>query len=939
MKKRALLAALLASAAFVPPALAQQQATDVGQITVEGAPEVAPGAGYIIPEDSPKERSTVTKSAISQQGSSTNPFQLLSRLPGVNGFSSDATGSFGGSLSVRGFNSDEIGVTVAGVPVNDSGSYTIFPNEYTDSENIQEIDLNQGTPDIDQPQGGAVGGAISILIEEPTDQYRAKLVQSIGQLNFFKSFLRLDTGEIGDTGLKMFGSYSKIEADKFKGPGRSDVDHVDYEAVWDIDKGYKITAYAGYNYEVNNNIRNVTLAQFRQYGRTLDYEPFLPANPFPAPGAGAQNWSTVPKGVTSVYPGQTYSYANYYLYNNNPFKNLVSSITGEFQVLDNLHVTIQPYYWNGYGTGGGQFHTLAESATATNVPGGLDLNGDGDKLDTIGFYESSVTSTQRPGVNAKVAYQPFEWDTIRVGVDFDHSRHHQTGPYERLGLDGSFESFFDDANLVSRPNGSLIQFRDRLTINDTSIYFLENTFTAFNDAFKLVTGIKRQEVSRDGLNADPLVVATGNQNAIHPSVDYVNWLPELQVSYRVTPEQMVFANLQKTARAPSNFTLYESVLSTIGDQQPETAWDLDVGYRYQTDVVTASLSLFATNFHNRQLSFFLPNDPSTTTDLNAGAVHNRGFEAEAGTTKPINDFNLYSSVAYTKSILQSNLATGTAFVPTAGKIFPNTPKWQVAGVIEYVPSYLPGAFLSLSPKYTSARESTLVNDEKIKGFTEFNLSAGYRFADDLIAGLHDTSIQFNVENLFDRDYLFISNSNGSSAGINAKTFTSNGKTFNGSSPSYAIGAPRFFSVKFTAMFGPHGQAAATTTAAYVPPAAQVMAPVPKSYLVFFDFNKSDLTPQAQQIVNQAASNAGPAHVTQLTVTGHTDTVGSDAYNMRLSRRRAESVAAQLEKDGIPSSEIEIVAKGKRDLLVPTADGVREPQNRRVQIVYDNGAMS
>jgi OmpA-OmpF porin, OOP family len=55
--------------------------------------------------------------------------------------------------------------------------------------------------------------------------------------------------------------------------------------------------------------------------------------------------------------------------------------------------------------------------------------------------------------------------------------------------------------------------------------------------------------------------------------------------------------------------------------------------------------------------------------------------------------------------------------------------------------------------------------------------------------------------------------------------------------------------------------------------------------------------------------------------------------MRLSRRRAESVAAQLEKDGIPAGEIEIVAKGKRDLLIPTADGVKEPQNRRVQIAY------
>jgi len=151
-------------------------------------------------------------------------------------------------------------------------------------------------------------------------------------------------------------------------------------------------------------------------------------------------------------------------------------------------------------------------------------------------------------------------------------------------------------------------------------------------------------------------------------------------------------------------------------------------------------------------------------------------------------------------------------------------------------------------------------------------------------------------------------------------------------------APPMFGFRLRYDFGGEPTPAPTTTP-YTPPPVAAVAPAPRSYLVFFDFNKSDLTGQAVQIVDQAASNAGPAHVTRLTVTGHTDTVGSDAYNMRLSRRRAESVAARLEKDGIASSEIEIVAKGKRDLLVPTADGVKEPQNRRVQIVYDNGASS
>jgi outer membrane protein OmpA-like peptidoglycan-associated protein len=144
-----------------------------------------------------------------------------------------------------------------------------------------------------------------------------------------------------------------------------------------------------------------------------------------------------------------------------------------------------------------------------------------------------------------------------------------------------------------------------------------------------------------------------------------------------------------------------------------------------------------------------------------------------------------------------------------------------------------------------------------------------------------------------------------------------------------------FSVEYD--FG-GGDQAGEPPVVYSPPAPAAPA-VPKSYLVFFDFNKSDLTSDAIAIVDRAARNAEQEKTTEIQVTGHTDTVGSDAYNVRLSRRRAESVAEQLEKDGIPSGEIAIFARGKRDLLIPTGDGVKEPQNRRVQIVFSGAAAS
>jgi hypothetical protein len=117
-------------------------------------------------------------------------------------------------------------------------------------------------------------------------------------------------------------------------------------------------------------------------------------------------------------------------------------------------------------------------------------------------------------------------------------------------------------------------------------------------------------------------------------------------------------------------------------------------------------------------------------------------------------------------------------------------------------------------------------------------------------------------------------------------------------------------------------------------AAAAPSATPHSYLVFFDFNKSDLTAKAVDIVDKAAKDALDGKSTQIDVTGYTDTVGSDAYNLRLSKRRAMAVQAELLKQGLAAGEIAVFGKGKHDLLVPTADGVKEPQNRRVSIVFD-----
>ncbi|WP_439578123.1 OmpA family protein [Elioraea sp.] len=118
-----------------------------------------------------------------------------------------------------------------------------------------------------------------------------------------------------------------------------------------------------------------------------------------------------------------------------------------------------------------------------------------------------------------------------------------------------------------------------------------------------------------------------------------------------------------------------------------------------------------------------------------------------------------------------------------------------------------------------------------------------------------------------------------------------------------------------------------------PPPAPVAAPAPaRTYLVFFDFDSSALTDRAREIIGEAAANAPRVQSTRIEVTGHTDTVGSAAYNQALSIRRANAVAAELEARGIPRSQMVITGRGFSQPLVPTGPNVREPQNRRVEIV-------
>lgn len=820
MRNFKLTSVTLAMLALIGAAQAQQ-ATDIGKITVTGEGDKL-GTGLLIDEDTPKAKSTVTKAQIDKLRSSSNPFQDLALQPGVNATSYDATGLFGGNLRVRGFNSDQMGFTINGAPVNDSGSFSVFPQEYSDSENLCEVSITQGATDTEAPHVGASGGNVSLVTCSPEDVKRFRVGLSAGSLHYYRTFFRLDTGKIGD--FKSFLSYSKSEANKFKGNGKADRDHVDAGAEYDLGKGSKLSASVLYNRALTNNFRSLTYVSGNIATATVSngglqyYSDFANQVPqhLPAVAGTAQNESQIAFPTSTIANGGGPAYFGYSL---NPFRNYLWTAKANLQLNERLRLDIEPYYWYGYGTGGTQQTSIAEGGL---LKGGVaDINGDGDKVcgaatsttcDTVMIYRGSVTETHRPGVTTKLSYT-LDNQKILGGFWIEKAHHKQTAPGTRVGNDGSIgDQWLSNTDALLRySNGELYQNRNTSTISTGESAFLQDSIDLLNSKLQLIPSVSYRRIHRDFTNfasgvptINPPATSVNNSSAVDYKIDktYSKVLPSLNASYTFIPEVQGFIGVAQNMKAPGNFdyfTLAQNVtfangVGTAGSvTQPivdkETSTNVDAGFRYKGDMFKGSITGYYVKFKNRIASAY---DPVTTNsrDYNVGNSTIKGAEFEAGTV-PYNGFSGYVSASYTKSTMDNNMIAGQlpnngafTFYATAGKQFPDTPKGMAALSLQYAA----GPYLAnISAKYTSGRQLTLINDAFIKGYTTFDFNGAYKIPGLDTMGLKNPVVRLNVSNIFSRKYYIANSGSGSTIALNAA-----------GNPSVYSGAPRFTSVTFQA---------------------------------------------------------------------------------------------------------------------------------------------
>ena len=116
-----------------------------------------------------------------------------------------------------------------------------------------------------------------------------------------------------------------------------------------------------------------------------------------------------------------------------------------------------------------------------------------------------------------------------------------------------------------------------------------------------------------------------------------------------------------------------------------------------------------------------------------------------------------------------------------------------------------------------------------------------------------------------------------------------------------------------------------------PPKPTPAPQVARKFIVFFDFDSATLTESARAIIEAAYDASQKVTIATIEATGHADRAGADNYNLSLSERRAAAVKAELTRLGAAANKVVTQGKGEREPLMQTNDGVREPQNRRVEI--------
>lgn len=486
---------------------------------------------------------------------------------------------------------------------------------------------------------------------------------------------------------------------------------------------------------------------------------------------------------------------------------------------------------------------------------GRDLNGDGDILDNVGVYSPNNTNTIRYGLNTSLVWRITDEHTVQLAYTGDFGFHRQTGQYSFLDGNGRpvdpFGGYRDINGRVLAADGTPLRGRDRRShafLNQVAFDY-EGNF--WEDMVHVSAGVRSPFMTRD-LNQLCYLQVTGTSNVgfptcttskptsvvgangavtlpqapgasaatlaslyVPPSQETVNFnrvLPNAGITFSpFGPTHLFFVDYAQGLAAPRTDNLYNGgnnglcvtngasnpnapgcVYSSFSKVNPETSTNYDIGYRYTTDMVQGSITLYNTQFKNRIVTSF-DQEQGISIDRNIGSVNVAGVDAEAN-VQLMPELSVYTSASYTHSRVSDGplaiilVGAGGAPINLAGKTLVETPDWTISQRYEYK---WQGLRIGFGGKFTGSRFATDNNDYKVPSYFLADADITYDLGE---IGWTNSYIKVNAYNLFNEKYL----GSISSKPCFIPTLASSSSC--GSLPTFVVGSPQTFQVTLRTVF-------------------------------------------------------------------------------------------------------------------------------------------
>jgi iron complex outermembrane receptor protein len=698
-----------------------------------------------------RQQQQVTAEQIDYLPAGTSPLKAIEKLPGVNFQSADPFGSYEWStrIVVRGFNQNQLGFTLDGVPLGDMsyGNHNgLHISRAVPSEDVGRVSLSQGAGALGTASTSNLGGTLEFFTLDPASDLGGRVDLTGGSDSTRRIFGRFDTGALGGNGPRISLSAVDGTTDKWKGSGEQQQRMYSLKAVQPIGDTGSVTAYYNYSDRAERDYHDLSFDIIRRRGEDWDnWAPDWSAAVAAAQACAASGFSNAIACDDAYWDAAGLR------------EDSLAYVGVDLPSDDGLSFSARVYMHQNEGQG-------LWGTPYVPTPGGAPLS-----------VRTTEYDIDRKGALATVGWT-LGGHALEAGVwiennDFNQARRF----YPESSLAGPTQSF------TSFRSDPLLTQWEYAFETKTLQYHLQDEFS-IGETLKFVAGFKGMTVE----NSATTITGPNKSGTIEAQE---NFLPQLGFTWAPWEGGELFGLAARNARAfvsantAGPFSTSAAGFVAIRDVlKPETSDTIELGWRFRGESVEGVLAAYRIKFKDRLLAIQqgpgIVGNPSVLA--NVGGVSTNGFEA-ALNWRPMQHLAWFTSFAWNDSTFDQNYTTNGNVILVGGKTVPDAPEMMLKTELTYDNGMF---FARADANYTDGRYYTFLNQGSVPSYTLFNASAGFRFAD--LAMFEELSVQAAVTNIADKFYISTVGSNGF---VNADP--------NGTAQTLLRGAPRqvFVSVK------------------------------------------------------------------------------------------------------------------------------------------------